>query len=54
MDQVIYVFYFKWGDPIARVSQPFGSINSAMEWVKNNPDIVNTQLVVGTVIGVAD
>lgn len=54
MDAAIYVFYFKRGDAVPRVSQPFGSVNSAMEWVKNNPDIVNTRLVMGTVIGFAD
>lgn len=51
MDQAIYVFYFEYGDPIPRVSQPFGSVNSAMAWVKNNPSATNVRIVMGTVIG---
>lgn len=51
MDQAIYVFYFGSGDPMLRVSQPIGSVNSAMEWVKTNPLANNVRIVMGTVIG---
>lgn len=51
MDQAIYVFYFEYGDQILRVSQPFGSVNSAMAWVKNNPSVINARIVIGTIIG---